>query len=55
MGLKGAAHLFCRDLHGLDKQEVTRMRKHSCGKGFYGEIINTHGITFCGTCGYELD
>ncbi len=30
------------------------MRKHSCGKGFYGEIIKTHGIAFCGTCGEEL-
>ncbi len=28
-------------------------RKHSCGGGFWGEVIRTHGIKFCGFCGHE--
>ena len=29
--------------------------KHKCGNDFEGEIIESHGIVFCGFCGKELE
>jgi len=31
-----------------------KMKKHNCGNGYYGYIIRSHGIIFCGFCGHEF-
>lgn len=30
------------------------MKKHNCGNGYYGHLIRSHGIIFCGFCGKEF-
>ncbi len=30
------------------------MKKHKCARGYWGEIIKSHGIIFCGMCGKEF-
>lgn len=37
----------------LGGQMITK-KKHSCGQKFYGRIIVSHGIAFCGFCGKEV-
>lgn len=29
-------------------------KKHSCGSGFRGKIIVSHGLKFCQLCGFEM-
>lgn len=28
-------------------------KKHDCGDGFRGSVVNTHNIVFCSFCGHE--